>query len=75
MVATRRPRWRSFLGNSGDRAVSTARSSQPSRGFELPRRDTATCCHSASISASFDAEDLAGSTSQDNTTTPAHAED
>jgi hypothetical protein len=52
-----------------DNAASTARSVHSSRGFAFARCSTATSCRSTGISVSFDADDLANSTSQENTAT------
>jgi hypothetical protein len=54
------------FGSSRDRAANTARPAQLSRGRGLARRSTTISWPSASISASFDAEDRASSASQDN---------
>lgn len=54
------------FGRSRDRAASTARSAQSSRGRGLIRCGTAISWRSASISASLEAELRASSVSQDN---------
>ncbi|MFE2992578.1 hypothetical protein [Streptomyces sp. NPDC059262] len=60
---------RKAFGSILDNAANTARSVHSSRGFGLARRKSATSWRSTSISAFFDADDLASSTSQDSTAT------
>ena len=58
---------RGAFGSIRASAARTARSGQDRRGLGLFRRRTATSCRSASISASFDADDRANRASQDRT--------
>ncbi len=60
---------RGVFGRIRASAASTARSGQVIIGFGFARRRIATSWRSVSISASFDAEDLARSASQDSTVT------
>lgn len=58
---------RNAFGSILDNAASTARSIHSSRGFGLARSKTATSWRSTGVSASFGADGLASSTSQDST--------
>ncbi len=60
---------RSTFGSTWASAAKTARSGHDSRGFGLVRGRTATSCRSASISASFDADDRASRAIHENTWT------